>query len=239
MNWRTLKIGAMTAACLAAFVSSAGAVAISIGFSTTSTPPAAPASPPLNPATAPDSAVAAGVVGGFTILSTGTASPPLTPPDLLYGTSTDAATGAAGGHVFVFITVSDLSAPFGNLSFISSFTSQPMPVGFTAIESTYYNADNSVFGTSTLLSSATFLGLGTGVVLANQVGSALVGGVSPLYSITQVYEIIANGIGSANLTINVAAVPGPLVGMGLPGLLMACVALIALARRRRKGALIS
>jgi hypothetical protein len=36
------------------------------------------------------------------------------------------------------------------------------------------------------------------------------------------------------LTVNASSVPGPIVGAGLPGLLAACLGLLALARRRRK-----
>jgi hypothetical protein len=35
-------------------------------------------------------------------------------------------------------------------------------------------------------------------------------------------------------SISAAAIPGPIVGAGLPGLVVACGALIALARRRRR-----
>ena len=62
-------------------------------------------------------------------------------------------------------------------------------------------------------------------------------GLGPLTSFNVEYTINTNGIlGEANLGINLSAVsvPGPIVGAGLPGLVVACGGLLALARRRRR-----
>jgi hypothetical protein len=40
--------------------------------------------------------------------------------------------------------------------------------------------------------------------------------------------------GNAAFVLNGVAVPGPIVGAGLPGLILACGAILALARRRRQ-----
>ena len=99
-----------------------------------------------------------------------------------------------------------LATYYGNSSLASPFTS-----GANAISSTNYTG---LFATSFLQS----------VVVPSD------------FSLLAVYTINATGGVDTNTTVNISAVPGPIVGAGLPGLMMACAGLLALARRRRKAA---
>jgi hypothetical protein len=82
----------------------------------------------------------------------------------------------------------------------------------------------------TLLGSAAFPPL---LGLSSSISSAV---LASGFSLTGELDITATGAQLSNASITVSAVPGPVLGAGLPGLIMACGGLLVLARRRRKEA---
>jgi hypothetical protein len=167
------------------------------------------------------------VGGGFTVTSaSGQADPIISLPDL-FQTQTVNASGAAG-TLLVYITATGLTSPTGLQDFVTTLTSNTLS-GATATLSAFLDNANGIFSTPALglMASAGFGGPGVVAQSASLTADAE-------YSVTALYEIVfGSGGGNANLTINVA-VPGPVLGAGIPGLILACGALIALARRRRK-----
>jgi hypothetical protein len=140
-------------------------------------------------------------------------------------------TSVGAGELRIFVTIQDITTPPGSWTFASSFTQNGLSPGLVANLQTFLDTGDGLFTTpGVAIGSASFTGpfLGTELDLATRA-------ISGLYSITAVYDIIAGaGItGTSNATIHVS-VPGPVVGAGLPGLLAACGALIALARRRKR-----
>lgn len=216
----------------------ANAATIHIGASATAAPP--PVAVSSNTGTAFFSTGVTPVNGiTFTVVSNGLGSPSVTGSLLLDTLALDSAS-VSGGDAYLFVTQTDITAPLGNLSFITAFTDNLLPAGWTATATTYFNQDNSVFGLNTLLTPTPLAFNGPCQFLtpcASQSATQSVFNVNAPYSITQVLHIEASGAGSANQIIDVSAVPGPIVGAGLPGLIAACGGLLALARRRRKQAL--
>jgi hypothetical protein len=49
---------------------------------------------------------------------------------------------------------------------------------------------------------------------------------------------LAAGLAASGIPTQFSSVPGPIVGAGLPGLISACIGLVALAKRRRRARLV-
>jgi uncharacterized protein YraI len=170
----------------------------------------------------------AGVWGVFNanqITATGRPVNPL--PNILGSTSFNIdATGP--GTVRVAVT-SQNNTDVNNQNWISSFTSNSLPTGWSVREQTFIDTANGLF---TVTPGGTVTQLGN--VLFNAIGTSVTAALAPsgaLYSVTHLYTIVATSAGSALSTITLATpIPGalPLFATGLLGLWA--------LRRKRKAA---
>jgi hypothetical protein len=153
-----------------------------------------------------------------------TGNPILPLPDILDSSSLNVLTISVG-TLTVYVT-SQNNHDTAN-AWLSSFTSNQVPTGWTVTEKTYLDPGNGLFSTAILLGSSVFNAQG----VSSNTALAFSG---TNYSLTEVYTIESSGRGVANSTIDlsIAAVPGPIAGAGLPGLLAAGAAFIAWMRRQ-------
>lgn len=228
MKFGKLLLASAAVFAMSALATAANAVTVSIGFQQSGVNGGAittVATSNTGVASSPTSAYGTFAVNG--VLATGSGPNPF--GELLSSTALNISSATAGTFN-IYITSQDNTAPSGNLFFTSSLTSNILPAGWTVTQSTYLSNTNALYAGSQLASHA-FSAAGTfeSTTLANT-GAGL-------YSVTQVISITSTGIGNALSTLDVSAVPGPMVGAGLPGLIAACAGLLALARRRRKVAI--
>jgi len=151
----------------------------------------------------------------------GTGRPILPLPSILDSNSLNVSSATAG-TLRVYVT-SQNNTDVSNV-WLSAFTSNSLPPGWTVTEQTFLDPANGLFTTPIALGTAVFNAIGTSA-------AAIIAASGNLYSVTHLYTIVATGLGSANSTINLSTpIPGalPLFATGLLGLWA--------LRRKRKNA---
>jgi len=151
----------------------------------------------------------------------GTGRPTLALPDILDSNSLNVSSATAG-TLRVYVT-SQNNTDVSNV-WLSAFTSNRLPTGWTVTEQTFLDPANGLFTTAIALGTAVFSAIGSSA-------AAAIAASGSNYSVTHLYTIVATGLGNANSTINLSTpIPGalPLFATGLLGLLA--------LRRKRKAA---
>lgn len=198
MTWSGRGGLAGAAALVASFVGTAAmAGPIAIGVQVGNGPIVTPASEITNGTTT----LLLSSAGGFSLDATGTGDVLGVAPELLSDAiATDI---KSAGTISLYVSETGVEVPAmvpGKAAFTSGFTSNLLTRGWTVTEATYADFSDRLYGTGTRLRTTGFTGLGA---LGSEDSVAV---PKTPYALTEVYTIAANGPGSANLTVDLAAI---------------------------------
>ena len=121
---------------------------------------------------------------------------------VLLGSTTNNTTSTGAGSIDIYVSGTDFSTT--EQQFLSGFTTNFLPTGWTVTETNYVDTSNTLTWGGTVVGQTTFTG-----APGLQTASVFNPTVSGPFSVTQRYTITATGSGQQLSTINLAAVPEP------------------------------